>query len=407
MDTYSNIQASSVEHGDARAGYRRPVHRVVAAVVGVAFVTAAVSKCADPTTFLVAVGHALKPIAGSGATTTTYAMAVAVVAMEVALGVACLIRPMPLVRWAGALVLVVFAMVLALRFSGENAPSCACLGRWLAPEDRAAWLDILRNATFALALVAPCISISGRGAPPMSMSTASDHRRSAFSLVEVLVVIVVIATLIALILPAIAQVRWNAQRAESLAGSRRIVAILTQYSTDNREHFPAFVNRGPDGGGPVEIHGQVITTSFLGAHMKLWPAAIAAGDRAELLALNHPRFVDMPIGNADSTIQQSSYFLTPAVAADHSVFQPLPPSPIPASLLRANMWSDVAYPGNKGLLLDAYWWGKRPSTVLAGFADGSADDIKIEPTVPLARLNVSGPFAPVICTIDGLRGRDR
>jgi type II secretory pathway pseudopilin PulG len=302
---------------------------------------------------------------------------------------------------------VVSASIGVRRVIRERARTLMQLGRWLAPEDRAAWLDILRNATFALALVAPCISIRVRGAPPTSMSTASDHRRSAFSLVEVLVVVVVIATLIALLLPALAQVRWNAQRAESLAGSRRIVAILTQYSTDNREHFPAFVNRGPDGGGPVEINGQLITTSFLGAHMRLWPAAIAAGDRAELLALNHPRFVDTPIGDADSTIQQSSYFLTPAVAADHSVFQPLPPSPIPASLLRANRWSDVAFPANKGLLLDAYWWSKRPSTALTGFADGSADAIKIEPTVPLARLNVSGPFAPVICTIDGLRGRDR
>ena len=63
-------------------------------------------------------------------------------------------------------------------------------------------------------------------------------RRTAFTLVELLVVVAVIAILISLLLPAINRFRVQAQSTECLTNQRNLIAAYTQYSIDKNGRVP-------------------------------------------------------------------------------------------------------------------------------------------------------------------------
>src|SRR4051812_37630541 len=63
-------------------------------------------------------------------------------------------------------------------------------------------------------------------------------RRRAFSLVELLIVIGVIAILIGLLMPTVARARESAQRTACLSNMRQLAGGFIQYCADNRGFFP-------------------------------------------------------------------------------------------------------------------------------------------------------------------------
>ncbi|MEC7129879.1 MAG: prepilin-type N-terminal cleavage/methylation domain-containing protein [Planctomycetota bacterium] len=63
-------------------------------------------------------------------------------------------------------------------------------------------------------------------------------QRKAFTLVELLVVVAVIAILISLLLPAINRFRVQAQSTECLTNQRNLIAAYTQYSIDKNGRVP-------------------------------------------------------------------------------------------------------------------------------------------------------------------------
>jgi len=64
------------------------------------------------------------------------------------------------------------------------------------------------------------------------------RRRRAFSLVELLIVIGVIAILIGLLMPTVARARESAQRTACLSNMRQLAGGFIQYCADNRGFFP-------------------------------------------------------------------------------------------------------------------------------------------------------------------------
>ena len=66
----------------------------------------------------------------------------------------------------------------------------------------------------------------------------TSMRRKAFTLVELLVVVAVIAILISLLLPAINRFRVQAQSTECLTNQRNLIAAYTQYSIDKNGRVP-------------------------------------------------------------------------------------------------------------------------------------------------------------------------
>jgi prepilin-type N-terminal cleavage/methylation domain-containing protein len=64
------------------------------------------------------------------------------------------------------------------------------------------------------------------------------NRRRAFTLVELLVVIGIIAVLIAILLPALNRARRHAQMATCMSGQRQLVSALLMYCQDHKGTFP-------------------------------------------------------------------------------------------------------------------------------------------------------------------------
>lgn len=69
----------------------------------------------------------------------------------------------------------------------------------------------------------------------------------AFTLVELLVVIAVVALLIGLLLPGLGAARRNAQGTLAMSNMRQIVTAAAMYADTHKERFPATMSPGPSG----------------------------------------------------------------------------------------------------------------------------------------------------------------
>jgi len=79
-----------------------------------------------------------------------------------------------------------------------------------------------------------------------SSSPEPRRSRSAFTLVELLVVIGIIAVLIAILLPVLSKARAQANRTVCLSNIRQLGTAILMYCNDNKGYFPtcAFVDNG-------------------------------------------------------------------------------------------------------------------------------------------------------------------
>ncbi|HWQ90223.1 MAG TPA: DUF1559 domain-containing protein [Clostridia bacterium] len=110
------------------------------------------------------------------------------------------------------------------------------------------------------------------------MTTSCTHR--AFTLVELLVVIAVIAILAALLLPALTQSKAKAQRAVCQSNLRQMGVALNLYA-DEANQYPTSFRRLPAGRG---------SPNPLGSSISLWNAAILPHLGSNREVFNCPSF---------------------------------------------------------------------------------------------------------------------
>lgn len=78
-----------------------------------------------------------------------------------------------------------------------------------------------------------------------SHRTRGSHRRHAFTIVEVLVVVGIIVILLSLLLPSLRRVREGAKQLTCLSNLRQIGLAFVGYTHDNSGHFPTCGPRAP------------------------------------------------------------------------------------------------------------------------------------------------------------------
>lgn len=400
------------------------------AVVGVVLLGAAAIKALEPADFLPAVAHTLNPLMQETSPPLTFLglLVVGLVAAEAGLGLGLMLKPTRGVRLTAAVLLLVFATVLITRFTQAGSPSCGCLGKWLSSKGTTqAWLDAVRNLTFAGALVLlPAFpSARGRtggasgGRPSDNMTTPRSLAAPArgFTIIELMVVVALIASLTALLIPALALVRQEARVLRSLSNQRQLATALHLYAESHRDCFPHFKPLGTSW-DPALVLGWPSVHSYFGAHQTMWLALVAPHDESTLrmaVYTSPSRAAIIPDNEPERlfTTYLTAYFLSPTLTADPRVFdEPVSRWPVIDSpaLIRPVRQSEVLQPSRKGVILDMAITA-RPSMLpnVAAFADGSAARIDADnPPVPPSGVHAGRIYTlPVLSTRHGVRGVDR
>lgn len=250
--------------------------------------------------------------------------------------------------------------------------------------------------------------------------TGAPGSLPAFSLVELLVVVVVAGVLAALALPTLAKSMHQARVLKSLSLHRQAVAVLRLYSDDHREAFPYLQTPG-DPHGPKRLPGFELRddVGYFTAAAVYWPNLLR-GVHVEHGAAREwglPDSEDSNIadGYPPDTIR-ARLFLTNTASADPA-FWITDEQPEDLSLLRSTAQFQVVFPAEKGLLVDirAGLYDPRRAHLAhpgfdasVGWCDGSGRILHWSPEDPTRAVErwFGAKWWQVMATRGGLGGRD-
>ncbi len=104
------------------------------------------------------------------------------------------------------------------------------------------------------------------------LPTANRERRTAFTLVELLVVVGIIAMLISILLPALSGARNSASSVKTMSDLRQLSAVYLQYANENGGRLlPGYLPANPPG-----VFDRVTKNIVTGTPARRWPFRLAA-----------------------------------------------------------------------------------------------------------------------------------
>ncbi|MFT5422245.1 MAG: prepilin-type N-terminal cleavage/methylation domain-containing protein [Phycisphaerales bacterium] len=310
-----------------------------------------------------------------------------------------------LVAFSGALVFMMLAGIKDCGCFGGEAP-------WVGSDENASMMaGLLRNA--GLIMMAMLAWAGPAALPPGSeLETDSDPQQPrqghnlprAFSIIELLVVISIIALLLAISLPALSGARVTAIKGKELATHRQLVAALHMYAEAN-DGYPPYVNVPGQPFTPSPLLAEKLGfVSYFRAHTNHWMLPLVIGEYipAELVVMpGH----DVPLNPCEPF--DSTFFFSQAFAAEPRfwVGERTPPE---MSLLRGVKLDSVTFPAQKGIIANASWTDRGSMEYdgmwTVAFSDGSARR-KDHYRVTLSRAYGSRPWV-VMTTENGVYGLD-
>lgn len=388
--------------------------RAVGAVVGIIFFVAGITKAISPEPAIRLITW-LIPAEGLWPS-LPFGLLLFVVGWEIALGLSLIFFPQRRsVSGAAGITLLLLSVVLIRLTMAVGAPPCACFGPWGGTQASDHFIGLFRNAMLGVVvvilLVEPSLSASRMTNP------ASTRGVRAFSIIEMLVVIIVVATLLAILLPLLAKSRSSARDARTVAELRQCVGMIAAYQNDARDTFPYFHTPGqprtPARFGEIEL----TRFSYFSAGRVFWPNVLNDRDRLAIAPIVSKFSAKRQLDNIEDGLPadmiRSRLSLSFTVFADPAYFTgDVPPSdPL---YFRATRGDEVLFPASKGIIVDFAFRRQssgNTTTLQAGIAlaDGSARwiDWKWDDSAVVWRPHgVQAVPWLVLATRDGLRGRD-
>lgn len=392
---------------------RRGAEWAVRLLISVIFFVAVGAKVAAPLVPTRAVEAAAIPVVSQYPMVT-----VAVVAgIELWLAGALLLSSSSrLVAVVGVALVGLFTAFLVMLHATEAPPACGCMGSFASGTDpeREYIAGLIRNAGMLCMLG----WLAWRGSPagmPMKSARAGVTRRAtgvrpAFTIVELMVCISIIAILVAILLPALSRVRAQAHLTQALSGIRQVHASTSLYVADESDALP-YIATPHRPWEPIVVRGVLIQglPYFRQSNFVLSVVAPMYHDNPQSL-----RFTDAASDFPNGVIS-SRYLMTCTAFAAPAYWRGADP-PDDLRLFVGSRSSDVAFPSSKGLWFDAEM-SLLPALAIrsgmhgpwvVGRADGSAATDRYDPGYqqPFLRSYGAVPIPGMMTTVDGMSGRD-
>lgn len=238
----------------------------------------------------------------------------------------------------------------------------------------------------------------------------------AFTLLELLAVLVVLSILVALLFPSFSAIRAQAQTAESLATMRQVHFGLVGYMQDHRMAFP-YMAQPTQPNEPLNINSVAVPAGGFYFRYQTWywtslVLPYISGRPVlsdEAVFIDHSARFGLPAGS--ERVVACRYFMTHTVFAVPEFWHD-DSQPTDNSLLRGTRFTQMKNPARKGILIDAFSQtfagGGKLTDVLVGMGDGSVSKREWHSGAE----SVSRPAYyvfdewPIMTTRDGLAGID-
>ena len=245
---------------------------------------------------------------------------------------------------------------------------------------------------------------------------------TAFSIIELLVVIGVMAILAAILLPVLARARLAAQEQVCVVRCRELGGLLAVYAGEHEDRFPAAIDDGPETARDPNLWDNYTFQVFSTFAREPWHEWAGLGNQSEVLYCSANQ--DLPYN--EPWVCNPDFVLSASVYAESAYFAP----DIPEHAWRLRLGAKVqthsaaVFPSQKVGVLEHIVWHGWPGTSCIGcsvdglfyydsprpgavwFLDGHAGMHRARDALPHVRRYPIWPYMPFGTTEHGIAGRD-